>query len=131
MLTAEKILEKTYAYGISTIDESGFPNTLILSSVMSRFGFATLYFYVTKESETAKNILTNPRGSISCYAELETGRMTTLNLKGTFTLVELDEVEEIAEQAASFNEKLKYENPCVLLFETLSFDAEEIKKIRE
>lgn len=130
MLTAKKILEKTYAYGISTIDENGFPKTLILSSVMSRFGFATLYFYVTKESETVKNILKNPRGSISCYAELEMGRLTTLNLKGTFTLVELDEVEEVAEQAAAFNKKLNYTDPCVLLFETLSFEAEEIKKIR-
>ncbi|MBO0424106.1 pyridoxamine 5'-phosphate oxidase family protein [Enterococcus plantarum] len=128
MITAETILERTHAYGISTVNENGFPKTLILPSVMSRFGFVTLYFYLDKNYDVVKNIQVNPKATIACYAELENEYVTTLNLNGTFTLVELDEAKIISEDYKRYDSNLSYENPCILLFETLSFNVEKIKK---
>lgn len=129
MLTADKILSKATAYGVSTLDCNGFPKTTVFSKMLSHFGFATLYFYVKKESETVKNIQINPRGSVICHATLAEGELTTLNLKGTFTLVEVAEAQEISEDIQIFDEILKHEQPAILLFETLCFEAETTKKL--
>lgn len=129
MLTADKIINKASAYGVSTLDNNGFPKTTVFSKILSHFGFATLYFYVKKESETVKNIQMNPRGSVACHAVLAEGELTTLNLKGTFTLIEVEEAQEIAEDIQIFDQILSHEEPAILLFETLCFEAETVKKI--
>ncbi|MBM7689740.1 hypothetical protein BCR24_13080 [Enterococcus ureilyticus] len=130
MVTAETILERTHAYAISTINENGFPKTLILQSIMSRFSFVTLYFYLDKNTDIVKDIQANPKATIACYAEFDAGYVTTLNLKGTFTLVELDDITNLSEDYKRYDSNLSYENPCILLFETLSFDIERLKKYR-
>lgn len=129
MLTAEKILEKTHVYGITSIDKNGFPNILVLPSIMSRFGFATLYIYDDQNSATVTNIKTNPKGTIACYADLESGYQAVLNLKGTFNVVTPDELGDTGEQFKKYDDQLKYENPCILLFETFQVNVKKVKKL--
>ncbi|MGM0117372.1 hypothetical protein [Enterococcus sp. AZ189] len=129
MRRAENIFEKASAYGITTVNQQGFPKTLILPSIMNSSGIATQYIYLNRDSETVQNALVNYKGSIACYAELGKGYFSVLNLKGIFSVVDIDETDLVSTEYRRHDELLRYDNPCVLVFETLSFDVEKTVKI--
>jgi len=126
MITAENILNEANYFEVTTMKNDGFPLVHPLTSIMNRFGIVTLCLYMSKDSETIQNILRNQRGSIVCHARTHQDRPTILKLDGLFSVVEISEVGNLSSKYKEHDEKYRYENPCILIFETLKFDAEVI-----
>lgn len=127
MNTAEEIIKASSSYVVSTIDDYGFPLSVTLSKILVRTGYVTLFFYFDEKSNFVNNMKKRPKGSVSISVE-HPDRIETLNLKGTFTFEtdwDLKSVRDIVNDAES---KLNYENPVVVVFETLNHEIEVVNK---
>lgn len=124
----EKILREVSSCVVSTIDDNNFPVNVTLTKILERTGYATLFFYFDKHSNSVKNMKRTPRGSVSCFMEYS-DRIETLNLKGTFTIEGDWKLHEIRESVEDAKKKLKYKEAVIVVFETMHYEIEVINKL--
>lgn len=125
---AEKILQETTSYVLSTIDQNNFPSSIVLTKVLKRFGYVTLFFYLDECSQPVINMKKVPRGSVSCSIDYS-DRIETLNLRGTFYIESNWKVKKIRKIVEEVQDKLKIDEAVIVVFETMYHEVEIVNKL--
>lgn len=112
---ANKLLETSHSFLLSTNDRNGFPNTIVVSKPILRVSFHQLHFYVDGEGQTAENIQRNNKGNICCYDE---SGYESLLLKGIFSCTSITAFPLIEARLTEYQKQLTHVNPVILSFET-------------
>ncbi|WP_071130887.1 pyridoxamine 5'-phosphate oxidase family protein [Enterococcus timonensis] len=110
----QDLIKMATTFLVSTVDERGFPTTIVVAPPIHQIGIQRLEFYVSGSSETVENILRNGLGSVCCYS---LDKHESLLLKGTFgTKKFLPEDEPLLNDYQHF---LQYEDAVLIRFETM------------
>lgn len=98
---------------ITTIDERCFPTVMAVSAPLKKEGLQQLTFYIDRQSEAAQNIIRNPQGSIFCYDDMH---YESLLLKGSFCLLETDQLADYASALTDYQQTLAHQDPVLCQF---------------
>ncbi|WP_137626222.1 pyridoxamine 5'-phosphate oxidase family protein [Lactiplantibacillus pingfangensis] len=112
------MIQTIAVFTVATIDETGFPTTVVLSPLPLDRSLEQLFFYTSRQTTTVKNIQHNNRATLSCY---NLANFSSLMMKGHLTLVGHEAfTTNWRNELTPFQKQLAYHDPVILKFQTNS-----------
>lgn len=111
------LLSRSNTFLIATVDTRNFPSVIVVSKPINQEGLQRLQFYVSRDSDSVRNILENTNGAVCCYQELE---HESLLLKGKFSVQSVSDPQLLEKRLTLYQKELDYQDPVILTFETLT-----------
>ncbi|UQS84250.1 pyridoxamine 5'-phosphate oxidase family protein [Bombilactobacillus thymidiniphilus] len=122
---ARQYVQDATVFQVATIDAMGFPNLVALTPLTTSRGIDSVLFYTGKETATVRNLTNSCNAAIICFKEKE---YSSLMLKGSLR-IEPHMVEQVSDALSHFQSRLRYEQPVVLRFRTMSIKFRQHNKI--